>query len=113
MTAKNAPITVTEKALNQIKHLINTQENKPYGIRIALKTKGCTGLSYALSYAQSKEPFDEELVIDQIHILIDSKAVLYILGTVLDYKETDIESGFSFENPNEKGRCGCGKSFHV
>jgi iron-sulfur cluster assembly protein len=113
MPSANGPITITENALRHIRVLLNKKNDKPYGIRISLKTKGCTGLSYAINYALEKQPFDEEITIEDIHILIDPKAILYIMGTEMDYKESAIESGFTFENPNEKGRCGCGKSFHV
>jgi iron-sulfur cluster assembly protein len=108
-----APITITENALRQIRVLLDKKDEKPYGIRISLKTKGCTGLSYSISYATEKQPFDEEIITEDVRILIDPKAIMYILGTEMDYKESLIESGFTFENPNEKGRCGCGKSFHV
>lgn len=107
------PITVTPKALERIRELIAARGIATYGIRITLKTKGCSGLAYAIEYADEKNPFDEELVFDQTRLLIDPKAIMYILGTEMDYQETPIQSGFVFVNPNEKGRCGCGKSFHV
>lgn len=113
MMSVNAPITITDNALRQIRVLLNKKDTQPYGIRISLKTKGCTGLSYSINYAVDKQPFDEEIIMEDVHILIDPKAILYVLGTEMDYKESAIESGFTFENPNEKGRCGCGKSFHV
>ncbi|CAO5680224.1 MAG: Iron-binding protein IscA [Holosporales bacterium] len=106
-------MTVTPKALERIRHLISARGVETYGIRIALKTKGCSGLAYAIEYADEKNPFDEELIFDGTRLLIDPKAVMYILGTEMDYQETPIQSGFVFVNPNEKGRCGCGKSFHV
>ncbi|CAO4836293.1 MAG: Iron-binding protein IscA [Holosporales bacterium] len=107
------PIIVTPKALERIRYLIAARGAATYGIRITLKTKGCSGLAYAIEYADEKNPFDEELVFDQTRLLIDPKAIMYILGTEMDYQETPIQSGFVFVNPNEKGRCGCGKSFHV
>ena len=111
--APNAPINVTDTALTRIKALLDARGKSSYGIRIGLKTKGCTGLSYAIEYADAKNPFDEEIVKDGIHILLDPKVIMFILGTTMDFVEDKIKSGFTFENPNEKGRCGCGKSFHV
>ncbi|HCU06083.1 MAG TPA: Fe-S cluster assembly scaffold SufA [Holosporales bacterium] len=109
----NTPIHITDAALKRIKALLEAREKPSYGIRIGLKTKGCTGLSYAIEYADAKNPFDEEIVQDGIHILLDPKVIMFILGTTMDFTEDKIKSGFTFENPNEKGRCGCGKSFHV
>ncbi len=111
--APNAPINVTDTALTRIKALLDARGKSSYGIRIGLKTKGCTGLSYAIEYADQKNPFDEEIVQDGIRILLDPKVIMFILGTTMDFVEDKIKSGFTFENPNEKGRCGCGKSFHV
>ncbi|MDP2193448.1 MAG: iron-sulfur cluster assembly accessory protein [Alphaproteobacteria bacterium] len=107
------PIEITDAALNRIQHLLAVRGKPAYGIRIGLKTKGCTGLSYAIEYADDKQPFDEEVIKNGIHVLIDPKVIMFILGTTMDYVEDKIKSGFVFENPNEKGRCGCGKSFHV
>ncbi|CAO5674123.1 MAG: Iron-binding protein IscA [Holosporales bacterium] len=110
---KNFPMTVSPPAVNRIKELLSKREKKAYGIRVSLKTKGCSGLSYSIEYVDEKSPGDEELIVDDIHILIDPKAVLYIIGTEMDYQESDVKAGFTFLNPNEKGRCGCGKSFHI
>lgn len=107
------PITVTPNALERIRVLLEKRGTLTYGIRITLKTKGCSGLSYAIEYAIEKNPFDEEVVIEDVKVLIDPKAIMYVLGTEMDYQETPIQSGFVFTNPNEKGKCGCGKSFHV
>ena len=108
-----APITISEKALERIRVLLNQREKKAYGIRISLKTKGCSGLSYSIEYVDEKPPFDDEVIVEDVHVLIDPKAILYLIGTEMHFEETDVKSGFSFINPNEKGRCGCGKSFHV
>ena len=70
-------------------------------------------MSYTLEYADEKTPFNEVMQADGVTILIDPKATMFILGTEMDYVEDKLEAGFVFRNPNEKGRCGCGKSFHV
>jgi iron-sulfur cluster assembly protein len=107
------PLTITDAAFERVKSLL-AQRNKPsVGIRISIRMKGCSGLSYSLEYADEKDPLDEMMEMNGVTILIDPKAVLFILGTEMDYVEEKMQSGFVFRNPNEKGRCGCGKSFHV
>jgi iron-sulfur cluster assembly protein len=107
------PLTVTPQALERVRDLMDKRERPCLGIRISLKTKGCSGLSYKLEYAEEENPLDEKVELENVTLFIDPKAILFILGTIMDYKETAIQSGFDFVNPNEKGRCGCGKSFHV
>src|SRR5512132_522872 len=80
---------------------------------VSASARGCSGMSYTLEYADEKTPFDEVVETDGVTILIDPKATMFILGTEMDYVEDKLESGFVFRNPNEKGRCGCGESFHV
>lgn len=108
-----SPLTITQAALERIKQLLLQRGKPSYGIRVGIRTKGCTGLSYTLEYADEKNPFDEELKLENIILLIDPKAIMYILGTEMDFVQEKMQSGFVFKNPNEKGRCGCGKSFHV
>lgn len=108
-----APITLTDAALDRVKVLLADRGKPSLGIRISIRTKGCSGLSYSLEYADEKNPLDEMMEINGVTILIDPKAILFILGTEMDYVEEKMQSGFVFRNPNEKGRCGCGKSFHV
>ena len=103
------PITATPPALAQFKILIGDR----FGIKISVQTKGCSGLAYTMTYAEQKEPYDEEILLDGVRLLIDPKALLFIIGTSIDYEATPFSEGFIFQNPNEKGKCGCGKSFHV
>ncbi|UTO55974.1 iron-sulfur cluster assembly accessory protein [Neoehrlichia mikurensis] len=108
---------VTEKALNRIKNLITTKQDNCIGIRIIVKQKGCFGFKYSIEYAYEIRPF--EVKIDKVYgnvsfvILIEPKAMMFISGTTIDYYEDMLSSGFTFKNPNEKGRCGCGESFYV
>ncbi len=106
-------ITVTTNALHQIKKLITSRENIPAGIKVGINTKGCSGLSYTLEYVDKIDIKDEVFQFDDIKIFIDPKSSLFLIGTEVDYVEGELESGFRFVNPNEKGRCGCGESFHV
>ncbi|HER27031.1 MAG TPA: iron-sulfur cluster assembly accessory protein [Rhodospirillales bacterium] len=104
---------VTEAAARQVKALLDGRGKPSLGIRIGVRTKGCSGMSYTLEFADEKAPFDEQLTAQGVTILIDPKATMFIIGTEMDYLEDKLESGFVFTNPNEKGRCGCGESFHV
>lgn len=108
-----APIIVTDAAAERVKALLAGRGKPSVGIRIGVRTKGCSGLSYTLEFADEKGKFDEVVEADGVTILIDPKATMFILGTEMDYVEDKLESGFVFRNPNEKARCGCGESFHV
>jgi len=106
-------MTVTPAAVERIKSLIENRGKPTAGIRIGVRSKGCSGLSYTLEYADSHQPMDEVVETEGVKILIDPKASLFLIGTEMDYAEEQLKSGFVFKNPNEKGRCGCGESFHV
>ena len=82
-------------------------------LRIGVGTKGCSGLSYQMSWVDAPGPGDEVVTDKGLTVLVDRKASLFLIGTTMDYEVKALESGFSFTNPNEKGRCGCGESFHV
>lgn len=82
-------------------------------LRIAIKTKGCSGMSYDLSWVDAAGPGDEVVTDKDVTVLVDRKATLFLIGTVMDYEVKAMSAGFTFTNPNEKGRCGCGESFHV
>ena len=110
---KAALFTVTEKAATQIKAILAQREKPAYGIRICVKTRGCSGLSYALEYADAPSPHEEMVETAGIKLLIDPKAIMFVVGTTMDFTQEKMGEGFVFSNPNEKGRCGCGESFHV
>ena len=82
-------------------------------LRISVNTKGCSGLAYDMSWVDSAGPGDEVVTDKGVTVLIDRKASLFLIGTTMDYETKTLSSGFTFSNPNEKGRCGCGESFHV
>ena len=106
-------ITITSGAIEQVKKLLKDRGKYSEGIRIGVKTKGCSGLSYTIEYVDEINSGDEKIITDDINFFIDPKATLFLIGTIMDYVEDDLQSGFQFTNPNEKGRCGCGESFHV
>jgi iron-sulfur cluster assembly protein len=106
-------MSVTPAAAERAKALIEGRGKPTAGIRIGVRSKGCSGMSYTLEFADKQEPMDEVVDTQGIKLLIDPKASLFLIGTEMDYEEEKLKSGFVFRNPNEKGRCGCGESFHV
>ncbi|MGE5548066.1 MAG: HesB/IscA family protein [Solirubrobacterales bacterium] len=110
---RKAPLMITDAAAERVKALLASRGKPAAGVRIGVRAKGCSGLSYTLEFADEKTPFDEVVEDKGVTVLIDPKATMFILGTEMDYVEEKMQSGFVFRNPNEKGRCGCGESFHV
>jgi iron-sulfur cluster assembly protein len=108
-----AAMTLTSNAVERVRELLDKRGKPSAGIRIGVRTKGCSGLSYTLEFADAPGPMDEKVEQDGVTVLIDPKAAMFIFGTEMDYVEEKLQSGFQFRNPNEKGRCGCGESFHV
>ncbi|HEY7690143.1 MAG TPA: iron-sulfur cluster assembly accessory protein [Dongiaceae bacterium] len=106
-------IKITDAAAERFKSLLVKRDHPPAGLRISVKAKGCSGLSYVIDYADEKGPNDEVVQDKGVTIFIDPRATMFIIGTEVDYVEDKLQSGFVFKNPNEKGRCGCGESFHV
>jgi iron-sulfur cluster assembly protein len=103
---------VTDAAADRLRGLYaNGQEGKL--LRIAVSTKGCSGMSYDMSWADAPATTDEVVANNGVTVLVDRKATLFLIGSVMDYEVKPMSAGFSFTNPNEKGRCGCGESFHV
>jgi iron-sulfur cluster assembly accessory protein len=106
-------IELTDAAAERVKHLLARRGKPSIGVRVGIRTKGCSGLSYTFEYADEKGKFDEVVSDKGVTVLIDPKAVMFLIGTRMDYVEEKLKSGFTFINPNEKARCGCGESFHV
>lgn len=112
----SAILTITPAAADRIRHLLQQKEPQPAAVMVSVKTKGCSGMSYDLQYLDTlsdKPKFADEVTQHGVTVIIDPKASLFIVGSVMDYKETPTHSGFDFVNPNETGRCGCGESFTV
>jgi len=106
-------LTLTAAAAARVQALLDARATPCFGVRIGLRAKGCSGLSYTLEFADEAGAYDELIEAHGVKILVDPKATMFLLGTTMDYVEDKLSSGFVFENPNEKGRCGCGTSFHV
>jgi len=106
-------VTLTDAAADRVKTLVAKSETPVQGLRIGVKTRGCSGMSYSVEYADEPKRFEEVVEQKGVKLFIDPTAVMFILGSEVDYAEDRFSSGFTFTNPNEKGRCGCGESFHV
>mmetsp|Transcript_44463 Transcript_44463/g.100511 ORF Transcript_44463/g.100511 Transcript_44463/m.100511 type:complete len:140 (+) Transcript_44463:120-539(+) len=109
---RRAPLTITPRAAERIDELM---AGKPeiIGVRLGVRRRGCNGYSYTLNYAESPPPGDEEVSEHGVRVFVDPKAIFSVVGTTMDWEETPLSSEFTFNNPNEKGRCGCGESFNV
>jgi iron-sulfur cluster assembly protein len=103
---------LTDAAAERLRGLYEKGEQGKL-LRIGVKTKGCSGLSYDMTWTDAPAPSDEVVTDRGLTVLIDRKASLFLIGTVMDYETKQLTSGFTFTNPNEKGRCGCGESFHI
>lgn len=108
-----ALMTITDAAADQVRKLLDQRGREAVGIRVGVTTAGCSGLSYSLEYADEKSEFDEVVEDKGVTVLVDPKAVMFLIGSEMDYVTEEMKAGFVFKNPNEKGRCGCGESFHV
>lgn len=106
-------LSLTDKAASHIREILSRRSKPAIGVRISLKTKGCSGMAYALTYVEEKPPQDEIVQEKGVTLCVDPAAVLFLIGSQMDYEDDPIAPGFLFRNPNEKGRCGCGQSFHV
>jgi len=106
-------ITLTTNAAVRIKEIMSKDENQSIGVRVGVKSGGCAGMSYVMEYAKQINPNDEVIEDKGVKVFIDPGAIMYLLGTEMDYKKEQFSSSFIFKNPNETERCGCGESFKV
>lgn len=109
----SALMTSTDPSAVPKSAIDNQEADRLMGLRVGVRTTGCSGNSYFIQYATEKKPFEEEIEIEGVKVLVEPTAVMFLIGSVMDYKEDRLFSGFVFENPNETGRCGCGESFTV
>ena len=106
-------IKLSNNAAERIKLIMSKAESPAIGVRVGVKSGGCAGMSYVMEYAEEIKP-NEEIIEDKgVKVLIEPKAIMYLLGTEMDYKQEKFSSKFVFKNPNETERCGCGESFKI
>jgi len=106
-------ITLSNSAATRIKEIMSKDENKSLGVRLGVKSGGCAGMSYIMEYAKEINPNDEVIEDKGVKVFVDPGAIMYLLGTEMDYKKDEFSSTFVFKNPNETERCGCGESFKI
>jgi len=104
-------ITLSERAASRVKEIMAQATEPIIGLRVGVTSGGCAGMSYVMEYAKKVNPNDEIIEDKGVKVLIDPKAIMYLLGTEMDYKKEELSSTFVFKNPNETERCGCGESF--
>ena len=106
-------IKLSDNAANRIKEIMSKADNTAIGVRVGVKSGGCAGMSYVMEYAKESKKNEEVIEDKGVKVFIDSNAIMYLLGTEMDYKTDKFSSQFVFKNPNETERCGCGESFKV
>lgn len=106
-------IILTDRAAERIKYIMSHAETPKIGVRLGVKNGGCAGMEYTMDYADARDPLDEVVEDKGVMILIEPKAVLFLLGTEMDYEEGVMSSGFIFNNPNQTDACGCGESVTI
>jgi len=103
-------IRLTDAAASRIHDIMGSSEGRYIGVRVGVKNGGCAGMSYTMDYAESQQPYDEVVEDKGVRILIDPKAVMFLIGTEMDFKRDKLSQRFIFSNPNQTEACGCGES---
>lgn len=111
--APKAAVSLTPSAEARIAELMGKAPDGAIGVKLSTPRRGCSGLAYSVDYVTTETKFDEKIVTPGGVFYIDGASVLYLIGSVMDWREDDFSAGFVFENPNAKGACGCGESFMV
>lgn len=104
---------LTDAAADRVREIIAKAEKPVVGLRIGVKNGGCAGMEYTMEWAEDQKPFDEVVEDKGVKVLIDAKAMMFLLGTEMDYQSTVLKSGFVFNNPNQVSACGCGESVQL
>lgn len=117
MTQLNRPrpqiMKLTDAAATRVREIMDNADRPVAGLRIGVKNGGCAGMEYTLEWAEDKKPFDEVVEDKGVKVLVDAKAMMFLLGTEMDYQATTLKSGFVFNNPNQISACGCGESVQL
>ena len=107
-------LTFSDQAKTRLKEIMSSDQYKnALGLRISVKSGGCAGMTYDMNYVEELVDGDEKIEVEGVNVFIDPKAIMYLLGTEMDFKVDKFTSSFVFNNPNETERCGCGESFKI
>jgi iron-sulfur cluster assembly protein len=106
-------MTLTDAAAERVRQIVNRSEKPVLGLRVGVKNGGCAGMEYTMEWATEQKRFDEVVEEKGVRVFIDPKAILFLLGTEMDYQTSTLKSGFTFNNPNQTSACGCGESVQL
>jgi len=106
-------MSLTDAAAERVREIIEDSDTPVTGVRVGIKDAGCAGQSYTLAYVAEAVKGDDHIEDKGVHVFIEPKATLFLLGTVMDFEEDILKSGFTFKNPNQTGECGCGESVQL
>ena len=106
-------MSLTDAAVERINEIIEDSDRPVIGVRVGIRNAGCAGQAYTLDYVEEPVPGDDHIEEQGVHVFIEPKATLFLLGTVMDFEEDVLKSGFTFKNPNQTGACGCGESVQL
>lgn len=106
-------LSITEGAAERLKDMIGLADSKVHGLRVGVKNAGCAGMAYTMDYVSEPQAGDDHVREHGVDVYIDPKAMLFLLGSVMDYETSKLSSGFTFKNPNELSACGCGESVQL
>ena len=106
-------MSLTDAAAERVRQIIARSERPVLGLRVGVKNGGCAGMEYTMEWANEQKPFDEVIEEKGVKVLIDPKAILFLLGTEMDFQSSALKSGFTFNNPNQTSACGCGESVAI
>ena len=111
--ARPKVLTLTEAAADRVRAIVARSDKPVAGLRVGVKKGGCAGMEYTMEYAAEVRPLDEVVEEKGVRILVEPSAILYLLGTEMDFKTDNLTSGFVFNNPNQSSACGCGTSVEI
>jgi iron-sulfur cluster assembly protein len=106
-------VTLTDAAADRVRQIMAKAERPVVGLRVGVKNGGCAGMEYTMEWAEEQKPFDEVVEDKGVKVLIDAKAIMFLLGTQMDFQTSSLKSGFVFNNPNQTSACGCGESVQI
>ena len=106
-------MSLSDAAAERVREIIEDSDKPVIGVRVGVKNAGCAGMAYTMTYVEAPVPGDDHVEDKGVHVYVEPKATLFLLGTVMDYEESILSSGFTFKNPNQTGECGCGESVQL
>ncbi len=106
-------MNLTDAAAGRVREIMDRADKPVVGLRIGVKNGGCAGMEYTMEWAEDQKPFDEVVEDKGVKVFVDAKAMMFLLGTEMDYQTSTLKSGFTFNNPNQVSACGCGESVQL